>query len=149
LRQFADPVTPHTTVELWCRIAGDDWERYVPTLLHALTTGENDVKRLVLAIACEQAHNVPTPLAQPFFAELERLLADEDRLVRMAAIHAVRELAQRGQDLHMALPTVSESLRRIVCHDELPLVREALFTLLETDDNAVIEIASLLRKRQK
>ncbi len=106
------------------------------------------MKRLVLAIVCEQAKNVPATLAQPFFVEVERLLADEDRLVRMAAIHAVRELAQRRQDLHMSLPTVSESLRRIVCHDELPLAREALFTLLETDENAVIEIALLLRERQ-
>lgn len=149
LRQLADPVTPHTSAELWCRIVSDDWDRYVPALIHALQTGENDVKRLVLAIACEQATHVPTTPLQPFLVELQRLLVDEDRLVRMATIHAVRELAQHGQDLGLALPTISQSLRTIVGHDEMLLAREALLTLLEVDENAVIEIASLMRERHR
>ena len=111
LRQLADPVTPHTSAELWCRIVSDDWDRYIPALIHALQTGENDVKRLVLAIACEQASHVPTTPLQPFLVELQRLLAYQDRAVRMAAINAVRELAQHGRYLGAALPTISQSLR--------------------------------------
>jgi hypothetical protein len=64
LRLMADPTTPHTSKELWCRIAADDWDRHAPTLLHELQVGENDVKRLVLSIICEQSSNVRTsPIA--------------------------------------------------------------------------------------
>lgn len=149
LRQLADPTTPHTTKELWCRIAGDDWDRHAATLLHELRTGENDVKRLVLSIVCEQATNVRTTPIWPFLVEIERLLTDDDRLVRMAAIEAVRELAQTGRDVDVASPVVLVSLRRIGCHDELLLAREALLTLLEMHDGAVREIASKLRDQQK
>lgn len=149
LRQLADPTTPHTAKELWCRIAGEEWERCAATLLDELRTGENDVKRLVLSIVCEQATNVRTTPIWPFLIEIERLLADDDRLVRMAAIQAVRELAQTGRHVDVASPAVLVSLRKIGCDDELPLVREALLTLLEMDDDAVTEIASLLRERQR
>jgi glycosyltransferase involved in cell wall biosynthesis len=84
LRVMADPTTPHTTKELWCRIASDDWDRHAPTLLHELRTGVNDVKRLVLSIVCEQAQIVRSTPPQPFLIEIERLLTDDDRLVRMA-----------------------------------------------------------------
>jgi hypothetical protein len=149
LRQLADPVTPHTSTELWCRIVSDDWDRCVPVLIHALQTGENDVRRLVLAIVCEQATRVPAAPLQPFLEELKCLLSDQDRLVRMAAVHTVRDLAQHGQDLGMALPSISQSLRTIIGRDELPLAREALLTLLEVDQNSVTEIASLLRERHR
>jgi hypothetical protein len=149
LRQLADPITPHTTKELWCRVAGEDWEHCAPTLLHELRTGENDVKRLVLSIVCEQATIVSTTPLQPFLIEIEQLLADGDRLMRMAAVGAVRNLVEHGRDGDAASPSVVASLRRIGCHDELPLAREALLTLLEMDDGAVREIASLLRDRHK
>lgn len=149
LRQLADPTTPHTTKELWCRIAGDDWDRHAATLLHELQTGENDVKQLVLSIVCEQVKIVRSTSIQPFLIELERLLADDDRLMRMAAVGAVRDLVEYGRESDAASPSVLASLRSIGCHDELPLAREALLTLLEMDDDAVREIASLLRDRQK
>jgi len=149
LRQLADPTTPHTTKELWCRIAGDEWDRHAATLLHELRTGENDVKRLVLSIICEHATNVRTTPLWPFLVEIERLLTDDDRLVRMAAVGAVREVVEHGREVDAASPSVLASLRRIGSHDELPLAREALLTLLEMDDDAVREIASLLRDRQE
>lgn len=149
LRQLAEPTTPHTTKELWCRIASEEWEYSAPTLLHELRTGENDVKRLVLSIVCEQTHIVRHTPIRPFLIEIERLLTDDDRLVRMAAIEAVRELAQTGRDVDVASPAVLVSLRKIGCDDELPLAREALLTLLEMDDDAVTEIAALLRERHK
>lgn len=149
LRQLAEPTTPHTTKELWCRIASEEWEHCVPTLLHQLRTGENDVKRLVLSIICEQAHIVRSTPIQPFIFEIERLLADDDRLMRMAAVGAVRDLVGHGRESDAASPTVLASLRRIGSHDELPLAREAVLTLLEMDDDAVREIASLLRGREK
>jgi hypothetical protein len=149
LRQLADPTTPHTAKELWCRITCEEWEHCAPTLLHELRTAENDVKRLVLSIICEQAINVRTTPISPFLVEIERLLSDHDRLVRMASVGAVRDLVEHGREGDAASPSVLASLRRIGCHDELPLAREALLILLEIDDGAVREIASLLRDRQK
>lgn len=149
LRQLADPTTPHTTKELWCRVASEEWERCAPTLLHELRTGENDVKQLVLSIVCEQATILRTTSLQPFLIEIERLLADDDRLVRMAAIDAVRQLAQAGRDGEVASPSVLTSLRRIGCHDELPLAREALLTLIAIDEGTVREIGSLLHEWHK
>lgn len=148
LRVMADPTTPHTTKELWCRIAADDWDRHAPTLLHELRTGVNDVKRLVLSIVCEQAQIVRSTPPQPFLIEIERLLTDDDRLVRMAAIEAVRDLVQHGREGDAASPIVLASLCRIGCHDELPLAREAMLALLEMDAGAVRDIASLLRGRE-
>lgn len=149
LRQLAEPTTPHTAKELWCRIASEEWEHSAPTLLHELRTGENDVKRLVLSIVCEQAKIVRSTPIQPFLIEIELLLADDDRLMRMAAVGAVRELVEHGREVDAASPSVLASLRRIGSHDELLLAREALLTLLEMDDGAVREIASQLRDRQE
>lgn len=149
LRQLAEPTTPHTTKELWCRIASEEWEHCAPTLLHELRTGENEVKRLVLSIVCEQAQIVRSTPIRPFLIEIERLLADDDRLMRMAAVGAVRDLVEHGREVDAASPIVVASLRRIGSHDELPLAREALLTLLEMDDGAVREIGLLLRDREK
>lgn len=149
LRQLAEPTTPHTTKELWCRIVSEEWEYSAPTLLHELRTGENDVKRLVLSVVCEQAQIVRSTPIQPFLIEIERLLADDDRLMRMAAVGAIRDLVEHGRESDAASPSVLASLRRIGSHDELLVAREALLTLLEMDDEAVREIASLLRGREK
>ena len=149
LRVMADPTTPHTTKELWCRIAADDWDRHVPTLLYELRTGMNDVKRLVLSIVCEQANIVRSTPIEPFLVEIERLLTDDDRLVRMAAIGAVRHLFRNGRDEEVASPTVLALLHRISRDDELPLAREAMLSLVEIDDSAVLEIALLLRDRKE
>ena len=148
LRLMADPTTPHTTKELWCRIAADDWDRHSPTLLHELRTGVNDVKRLVLSIICEQAQIVRSTPLKPFLIEIERLLTDDDRLVRMAALEAVRHLFRNGPDEEVASPTVLALLHRISRDDELPLAREAMLSLVEMDDSAVLEIALLLGGQQ-
>jgi uncharacterized protein (UPF0147 family) len=145
LQLMADPTTPHTAKELWCRIASDDWERHAPTLLQELRAGENEVKRLVISIICEQVSNVPTSPIKPFLVEIERLLSDNDRLVRVAAIGAVRHLFQKCQDEDVASPTVLAFLHRISRDDELTLAREAMLALLEMDDSAVLQIALLLR----
>lgn len=147
LRLMADPTTPHTTKEIWCRVTSDDWDRHAPTLLHEMQTGDNDVKRLVLSIVCEEAIHMPDSQIEPFLVEIQRLLTDDDRLVRMEAIAAVRQLFEHGRDEALASPTVLASLRRIGCDDELPLAREAMLALLEMDDSAVRQIAFLLREQ--
>jgi len=149
LRLMADPTTPHTTKELWCRIAADDWDRHAPTLLHELQAGENDVKRLVLSIICAQASHVRATPIPPFLGEIERLLTDDDRLVRMAAIEAIRHLFQHCRDEDVASPKALALLHRISCTDELPLAREAMLALIEMDDSAVLQIALLLNGQQK
>lgn len=138
LRQLADPVTPHTAAELWCRIQAVGWELCVPVLLHELQTGDPDVKRLVLEILCEEVEQVGTESTEPFQEAVERLLADDDRLVRMAAVHAVKA--------GVATPTASAALRQLVCHDETELARQALLTLIELDDGVVEELGQLLRQ---
>ena len=148
LRQLADPTTPYTAKELWCRVASEEWERCAPTLLHELRTGVNDVKRLVLSIVCEQVANVRATPIQPFFVEIKRILTDDDRLVRMAALEAVRHLFRNGRDEEVASPTVLALLHRISRDDELPLAREAMLSLVEMDDSAVLEIALLLGGQQ-
>lgn len=138
LRLLADPTTPHTAAELWCRIQAEGWELCIPTLLSELQGDNPDVKRLVLAVLSEEAEQVGTESTEPFQEAVERLLADEDRLVRMAAIHTVR-------DLLISTPTAAAALRRIACHDEPPLAREALISLIELDDGVVEELAQKLR----
>jgi hypothetical protein len=145
LRLMADPATPHTTKELWCRITADGWDRHVPTLLNELQTGDNDVKRLVLSI-CEQAFTIRTTPLQPFLAEIERLLTDEDGLVRISAISTVRRLAEIGREEDIS-PSILQLLRRLGCDNEVRLAREAMLALLESDDGAVREVASIMRDR--
>jgi len=140
LRLLADPTTPHTAPEISCRIQAAGWELCVPVLLSELRGDDPDVKRLVLAILAEEAENVGTESTEPFHEAVEWLMADEDRLVRMAAIHAVR-------DLHISTPTATAALRRIVCDDEAELARQALLTLIELDDGVVEELAQMLRGR--
>lgn len=146
LRLMAEPTTPHTTKEIWCRITADDWDRHVPALLNELRSGENDVKRLVMSIVCEQAAKVRTTSIQPFMIEIERLLTNENGLVRMAAISTVRRLFEIGREEDIS-PSIRQLLRGLGCDDEVRIAREAMLALLEIDDGAVREIASLMSDR--
>ena len=112
----------------------------MPVLLSELQGDDPEVKQLVLAILSEESEYQEGESTDLFFGVVERLLADENRLVRMAAIHAV-------SDLRITTPTALTALRRIVCHDESPLARQALMTLVELDDSVIEEVASLLRGR--
>jgi HEAT repeats len=140
LRQLADPVTPHTVAELWCRIQAAGWDTCVPPLLSELQGDNPDVKRLVLAILSEEAEQIGLESTEPFYESVERLLADDDRLVRMAAIHTVR-------DLYITMPTAAAALRHIACNDKVELSRQALVTLIELDDGVVEELAQKLRHK--
>jgi hypothetical protein len=140
LRQLADPTTQYTAPELWSRIQAAGWDTSVPVLLSELRGDDPDVKRLVLDILAEEAEQIGTESTEPFHGAVERLLADEDRLVRMAAVHAVR-------DLHVTTPTARAALRRIICNNEAPLAREALLTLVELDDGLVEEFGLVIRER--
>lgn len=138
LHLLADPVTQFTSSELWSRIQVEGWERCVPVLLSSLQGDDPDVKRLVLSILSEESEQFGTETTEPFHEVIERLLADEDRLVRIAAVHAVA-------CLQITNPSALAALRRIACQDELPLARQALVTLIEADDGAVEEFRQMLR----
>ena len=142
LRMLADPVTPHTTSELWCRIKGTGWDQCVPVLLSELESGEADVKRLVLAIISEDAEQVGRDSVQPFVPLLTARLNDTDRLVRMEAIQAVRIVQVADQ-------TTTEALLKVACYDEPGLAREALLTLLELDESMFAEVVRFLRSRSE
>jgi hypothetical protein len=138
LRQLADPTTQYTSQELWCRIHSAGWDLCVPVLLAELKGSDDSVKRLVMHILVEHHEHASDESLELFHDVVEQLLEDESRVVRMAAIHAVR-------DLSIWTPTVAASLRWIVCHDHPVLAREALVSLMELDNGIMDELAQKLR----
>jgi len=138
LHLLANPTTPHTSLELWDRITAFGWDDCVPCLMKELETGEPDVKRLVMGVLWQELEHLGPERVQPFIPLILPLLADPDRLVRMAAIQAVRDL-----QLKEALP----QLRRIVCEDERPLAAEALVSLMELDGGLLDDLIESVRDK--
>lgn len=133
LRLLANPTTPHTALELCCRIRSFGWEECEPTLMTELETGSATVKQLVLGIISEEAEQIGTESVQSFVPQVVALLNDEDRLIRMAAVHAVESLLVSDD-------TVIAALRHIIANDEPILASQALAALLELDlDHSVIQ----------
>jgi len=139
LHLLANPTTPHTSLEMWDRISAFGWDDCVPVLIRELETGESDVKRLVMGVLWQEVEHVGPERAQPFVPFILPLLADSDRLVRMAAIQAVRDL-----HLQESIP----QLRRIVCEDERPLAAEALVALMELDDELLNDLIESIRDKR-
>ncbi|QDU94394.1 HEAT repeat domain-containing protein [Lignipirellula cremea] len=137
LRNLADPTTPHTVAELWCRISAFDWDRSAPVLLGELQTGPAPVQCLVMEVLVEEAELNGDAGLLAFLAPVRQLLEHPDRLVRGAAIGVVRSLSTLDQE-------TIEALRRRAAEDELLLAREALLALIEQDDAMVEEFARWL-----
>lgn len=138
LRLLADPRTPHTVSELWCRIFSHGWEECEPLLLDELKSGDSNVQRLVIEIIEEHAANSGIESIQSFVPSIVSLLGHNDRLVRSCAISAVGELMVDDQ-------TTVDALRHIVCTDE-PLLASAAFQVLLGFDPKIIEgVAQLFR----
>ncbi|OYW19078.1 MAG: hypothetical protein B7Z55_09540 [Planctomycetales bacterium 12-60-4] len=144
LRLLANPTTPHTALELCCRIRSFGWEECEPTLMAELETGSASVKQLVLGVIREESDQFGDESVRSFVLQVVSLLKDEDRLVRMSAIHAV-------ESLRVSDDNVVAALRHIVANDEPILASQALTTLLELDlDHTVIqEIAVRFRERSE
>jgi len=106
--------------------------------MRELELGESDVKRLVMGILWQELERLGPNRVQPFAPPILPLLDDPDRLVRMAAIQAVRDL-----HLNEAVP----QLRRIVCEDEQPLAAEALVALMELDDGLLGDLIQSIRDK--
>lgn len=140
LRLLANPTTPHTSLELWDRITAFGWDECVLCLMKELQTGEPDVKRLVMGVLWQELEHLGPERVQPFIPLILPQLGDPDRLVRMAAIQAVRDLR-----LEESIP----HLRRIICEDERPLAAEALVAVIELDDNLLYDIIETVRSNQK
>jgi len=138
LRLLADPTTPHTSLELWDRITAFGWNDCVAILMRELKTGEPSVKRLVMGVLWQELEHLGAERVQPFVPIILSLLDDPDRLVRMGAIQAVRDLHSNE-----AIP----QLRRIVCDDERALGAEALVALMEMDDGLLDELIETVRVR--
>ncbi|MEW4453032.1 HEAT repeat domain-containing protein [Bremerella sp. JC817] len=138
LRLLANSTTPHTSLELWERITAFGWDECVSCLMQELETGEPDVKRLVMGVLWEELEHLGSQRVQPFVPLILPLLNDPDRLVRMAAIQAVRDL-----HLSEAIP----QLRRIVCEDERPLAAETLAALMELDDELLDDLIQSVREK--
>lgn len=139
LELLADPTTPYTAKELWCRVVSPEWEECVPILKSALRMGDGSVKRLVMDVLCTHAGQMGTTATEPFHELIADLLFEPDRIVRNAASYACRDLGIRS-------PRAIEGLRQIIRQDDTELVRQALITLLELDDLLVIEFSLLLRE---
>lgn len=138
LRILADPRTPHTVHELWCRIFSHGWGECETLLLGELQSGDSDVKRLVVEIVEEQAGNSGIESIQSFVPSIVSLLTHEDRLVRSCAISAMGELLIDDQ-------TTADALRHIVRSDEPLLASAALHTLMEFDPKIIEEVAQMFR----
>ncbi len=138
LRLLADPTTPHTSLELWERITAFGWDECVSCLIQELETGEHDVKLLVMGVLWQELEHLGSERVQPFIPLILPLLGDPDRLVRMAAVQAVRDLR-----LEESLP----QLHRIVCEDERPLAAEALVALMELDDSVLEFLIEAVREK--
>lgn len=138
LRLLSDPTTPHTSLELWDRITAFGWDDCVAILMRELKTGEPCVKRLVMGVLWQELEHLGIERVQPFVPIILSLLDEPDRLVRMAAIQAVRDLYSNE-----AIPQLS----RIVCEDERPLAAEALLALMELDDGLLDELIETVRVR--
>ncbi|TWT42627.1 hypothetical protein KOR42_46770 [Thalassoglobus neptunius] len=138
LRLLANPTTPHTSLEMWDRISAFGWDDCVSVLKQELETGEPDVKRLVMSILWQELEHLGAERVQAFVPLILSLLDDTDRLVRMAAIQAVRDLHSNE-----AIP----QLRRIVCEDERPLAAEALLALMELDGGLLDVLLETVRAR--
>ena len=140
LRLLADPRTPHTSSELWCRVTTFGWEECEPVLLAELKSDNSDVQRLVIAIVEEQAEHAGIDSIQNFVRPIVTLLSHDDRLVRVCAVSAVGGLMIDDQN-------AADSLRQIVCKDEPTIARSALQVLLAFDDKFVQEVAEWFRDR--
>jgi HEAT repeat protein len=138
LRLLADPMTPHTSLELWCRIKSFGWTECIPVLQSQLQIGSSDVKRLTLSVITEECNHFGNTFGEDFQEHIAALLDDEDRLVRSAAIQTVSELS---------IPDTELGLRSIVCNDEPILAAEALFALLETDKELLDDVVQFVRDR--
>lgn len=107
--------------------------------MHQLAAGDADVKRLVLEILVQEWEHQGDGRVQPFVQLIVPQLRDFDRLVRMTAIQAVRDL-----QLREAIP----GLRRIVCEDEKLLAAEALAALIEMDESLLDDLIQFVRTKQ-
>jgi len=107
--------------------------------MQELETGEPDVKRLVMGVLWQELEQLGSERIQPFVPLILPLLGDPDRLVRTAAVQAVRDL-----HLDNAIP----QLHRIVCEDERPLAVEALVALLDLDDGLLDDLIKIVRAIQ-
>lgn len=142
LRLLANPVTPHTVLDLWCRIKMAGWDECESVLLTELRSGDPDVQRLVMGIVVEEAEHLGTESLGQFIPLLVAHLRHEDRLVRNAAIDAVRTFEVADEE-------AIDSLCQIACEDDALLAREALITLIELDKDFCGEVIQLLRTRSR
>ena len=138
LRLLADPRTPHTVSELWCRVFSYGWEECEPILLAELQSGEADVQQLVIEIIGEQAENSGIESIQPFLTPIVSLLSHEDSLVRMSVISAVGELMIDDE-------TTQDAIRQIIRNDEPIIASAALQILLRFNPRYIGEVVSLFQ----
>jgi HEAT repeat protein len=138
LRLLADPRTPHTVSELWCRVFSYGWEECEAILLADLKSGDSDVQRLVIEIIMEHAGNSGIDSIRSFVPTIVSLLSHEDRLVRSCAISAVGELMVDDK-------ATVDALRHIVCTDEPLLASAAAQVLIQFDPQIIKEVVQLLR----
>ena len=140
LQLLADPVKPHTTQELWCRIGEHQWDRCVPAIHNALEHSDPSVIRLALSVLNEQADVHGSESLEDFLPDILACLKHDDRLVRNGAIILV-------QDLQIADDSIIQALKGIIRNDEPLLAREALIALLNVDWEAVTDVVAYFRSQ--
>ena len=140
LQMLADPVTPHTSKEIWCRIGAFGWEECLPALQNALNSTDPSVIRLVLSILNEQADVHGSDSLEDFVPDILACLKHEDRLVRNGAIILI-------QDVQIADDSIFQDLKGIVRKDEPLLAKEALIALINVDWETVTDVVAHFRSQ--
>jgi hypothetical protein len=136
LKLLSEPTTPHTTLELWCRIRSIGWERCLPMLTIELESDDAAVVRLVLNLLRDEIEQLGDEMVVALLPKAATCLAHEHRLVRQAAIALIQ--AARTND-----ERTIEGLKRIVRNDEPILRREAAHALLELEDRLLDDLSRL------
>lgn len=124
LRLFSEPVTTHTTSELWCRISNPNWDDCLPILLQELQSGNIRVVRLVLGILQMQAELVGPDSFVSSIPLISNHLTHEDSLVRQATIGLLKEM-------EICDYQILDGLKSIVVNDETYLATEAALAILK------------------
>ncbi len=139
LKLLSEPTTPHTTLELWCRISSLGWERCLPILISELDSDDAAVVRLVLNVLREEIEQLGEEMVVASLPKAATCLDHHHRLVRQAAIGLIQAACTNDEKS-------IEGLRRIVRDDEPFLRREAAHALLELEDRLLDDLSRLFEK---
>ncbi len=140
IRIMADPVTPHTVNEIWCRFGPDCFSECLPTFLSILKSPVAAEVSLVLNIFEMQAERISKGLSTKAKVAVVNCLDHEERYVVSAAISCLGALG-RSADLAV------DRLREILVANDALLSTRAASALIDVEAQAAEDVFALLIQR--